>query len=33
MADQKNIMEEILNDWKGNNTQIDDILLKGFRIN
>jgi serine phosphatase RsbU (regulator of sigma subunit) len=33
MADQKNIMEEILNDWIGNNTQIDDILLIGFRIN
>jgi serine phosphatase RsbU (regulator of sigma subunit) len=32
MADQKNVLEGILNDWIGDSSQIDDILLIGFRI-
>ncbi len=29
---QKNIYKTIFNNWKGNNKQIDDILLIGFKI-
>ncbi len=32
MADQKNILEKSLTEWMGNNIQIDDILVIGFRI-
>jgi serine phosphatase RsbU (regulator of sigma subunit) len=33
MPEQKAVFEKILIDWMGNNNQIDDILLIGFRIN
>jgi serine phosphatase RsbU (regulator of sigma subunit) len=32
MADQKIMLESTLNEWMGNNSQIDDILVIGFRI-
>jgi serine phosphatase RsbU (regulator of sigma subunit) len=32
MADQKILLERILSDWTGNNSQTDDILVIGFRI-
>jgi hypothetical protein len=32
MADQKNILEKSLTEWMGANSQIDDILVIGFRI-
>jgi serine phosphatase RsbU (regulator of sigma subunit) len=33
MPDQKIMLEEVLNEWMGINSQIDDILVIGFRIN
>lgn len=33
MPDQKISLEKLLNEWMGNNSQIDDILVIGFRIN
>jgi serine phosphatase RsbU (regulator of sigma subunit) len=32
MQEQKLILEKILHDWMGNNSQTDDILVIGFRI-
>lgn len=32
MAEQKIILEKTLDEWMGNNSQIDDILIIGFRI-
>jgi serine phosphatase RsbU (regulator of sigma subunit) len=32
MADQKTILEKSLTEWIGDNSQIDDILVIGFRI-
>jgi len=32
MQEQKNILEQKLKDWKGNQKQIDDILILGFRL-
>jgi hypothetical protein len=32
MPDQKILLESILSDWTGNNSQTDDILVIGFRI-
>jgi serine phosphatase RsbU (regulator of sigma subunit) len=32
MLEQKNILEKIINDWKGNLEQVDDILVIGIRI-
>jgi len=32
MADNKNILEKVLYEWMGNDNQIDDILVIGFRI-
>jgi len=32
MENQKDDIEEYLNDWKGNSEQIDDILVMGVRI-
>jgi serine phosphatase RsbU (regulator of sigma subunit) len=32
MPDQKIILEKIFDEWKGNNSQTDDILVLGFRI-
>ncbi len=32
MADQKNILEQKLKEWKGNLEQVDDILIIGIRI-
>jgi ligand-binding sensor domain-containing protein/serine phosphatase RsbU (regulator of sigma subunit) len=31
MAEQKEILEQVFNSWKGNYAQIDDILVIGFR--
>jgi serine phosphatase RsbU (regulator of sigma subunit)/Tfp pilus assembly protein PilF len=33
MSNQKNRLETFLEEWMGNNSQIDDILVIGFRIN
>ncbi len=33
MPDQKTSLEKEFNEWMGNNNQIDDILVIGFRIN
>lgn len=32
MHEQKNILEKIYDDWKGNLEQVDDVLLIGIRI-
>jgi serine phosphatase RsbU (regulator of sigma subunit) len=32
MPENKNILEKVLNDWMGDNSQIDDIMVIGFRI-
>ena len=32
LNDQKEILENSFNDWKGDLDQIDDILVMGFRI-
>jgi serine phosphatase RsbU (regulator of sigma subunit) len=32
LSDKKIIIEQVLNDWKGDHSQIDDILVIGFRI-
>jgi serine phosphatase RsbU (regulator of sigma subunit)/Tfp pilus assembly protein PilF len=32
MADNKIILGKVLDEWKGDNSQIDDILVIGFRI-
>ena len=32
MAIQKQIVEKTFIDWKGNNEQIDDVLLVGIQI-
>jgi len=32
MHEQKRILEDTLNQWKGNNHQTDDILVIGVRI-
>jgi serine phosphatase RsbU (regulator of sigma subunit) len=32
MKEQKELMEEAHEIWKGNNPQIDDIMLIGFKI-
>ena len=32
LADKKVLLEQVLNNWKGDNSQIDDILVIGFRI-
>jgi len=31
-AEQLSIFEKSFNDWKGNNKQVDDVLLVGFTI-
>ncbi|HKK41980.1 MAG TPA: tetratricopeptide repeat protein, partial [Bacteroidales bacterium] len=33
MCDQKIRLERVINDWKGDNDQTDDILVIGFRVN
>jgi serine phosphatase RsbU (regulator of sigma subunit) len=33
MPDQKISLGKVLNEWMGNNSQIDDILVIGFKIN
>jgi serine phosphatase RsbU (regulator of sigma subunit) len=33
MPDQKTSLEKVFNEWMGINSQIDDILVVGFRIN
>jgi serine phosphatase RsbU (regulator of sigma subunit) len=33
MPGQKTSLEKVLKEWMGNNSQIDDILVVGFRIN
>ena len=33
MSEQQAILEEKLDNWKGNSRQIDDILVMGFRFN
>ena len=33
MTDQKTGMENVMNEWIGNNNQTDDMLMVGFRIN
>jgi serine phosphatase RsbU (regulator of sigma subunit) len=32
MNDQKEILNQIYEDWRGNETQIDDILVIGIRM-
>jgi serine phosphatase RsbU (regulator of sigma subunit) len=32
MQDQKIMLEKVLNEWMGDNSQVDDILIIGFRI-
>jgi serine phosphatase RsbU (regulator of sigma subunit) len=32
MSQQKEILEKTIEEWKGNNDQIDDILIIGFKI-
>ena len=32
MSDNKILLEKALSEWMGNNGQIDDILVIGFRI-
>jgi serine phosphatase RsbU (regulator of sigma subunit) len=32
MAEQKNILEQTLENWKGDLEQIDDVLLIGIRV-
>jgi len=32
MEEQKNILENTLNEWKGTLEQVDDILMIGIRI-
>jgi hypothetical protein len=32
MQDQKIMLEKVLNEWMGDNSQVDDILVIGFRI-
>ena len=32
LKEQKKILEETLNSWKGNNEQVDDILVIGLRL-
>ncbi|MCK4664557.1 MAG: SpoIIE family protein phosphatase [Bacteroidales bacterium] len=32
MDEQKEILEKVLSDWKGNETQVDDILVIGIKI-
>ncbi|MCF6240576.1 MAG: SpoIIE family protein phosphatase [Bacteroidales bacterium] len=32
MEEQKNILELVINEWKGDNEQTDDILVIGFRL-
>ena len=32
MKDQKEILEQTFNEWKGNHKQLDDILVIGFKI-
>jgi len=33
MCDQKVQLERLINDWKGDNDQTDDIMVIGFRVN
>jgi tetratricopeptide (TPR) repeat protein len=33
MAEQKLLLEKVLSEWMGNNSQTDDIMVIGFRIN
>jgi hypothetical protein len=32
MAEQKNILEQTIEKWKGNLEQVDDILIIGIRV-
>jgi serine phosphatase RsbU (regulator of sigma subunit) len=32
LNDQKAILRKFINDWKGNNTQVDDILIVGLKF-
>ena len=32
MAEQQKILEDTLNDWKGNLEQVDDVLVIGIRV-
>lgn len=32
MEEQKNILDLVINEWKGNNEQTDDILVIGFKL-
>ncbi len=32
MSEQKKVYEQVFNEWKGDNEQIDDVLLIGIRI-
>ena len=32
MAEQKKVIEERLNEWKGNGDQVDDILIVGVKL-
>lgn len=33
MCDQKSMLEQVFDEWKGDNDQTDDILVIGFRVN
>ncbi len=32
MDEQKNILDNTINDWKGSLEQVDDILVMGIRV-
>ena len=32
MSKQREILDKTIIDWKGDNTQIDDILVIGFKV-
>jgi ligand-binding sensor domain-containing protein/serine phosphatase RsbU (regulator of sigma subunit) len=32
MAEQKNKLKEVFTDWKGNEGQVDDVCIAGFRV-
>jgi hypothetical protein len=32
MAEQKEVLGKTIEDWKGNNEQVDDILIIGIRV-
>jgi hypothetical protein len=32
MVEQKRLLEQTLEDWKGNLEQVDDVLIIGIRV-